>query len=236
MGRPKKADLDPVPTRDRILNIAIEQFARRGFDAVSIRDITRALGLNEASLYNHFESKADLLAAAFAQLEERLIAPGFEAAPPERFTGKEPVDLAEVLIAGSKRFFSAADRTVLLTWRILMMSQYAYPSARDSVRKHLLEAPCRFFTSVLTAMKNVGRIGSGVDCGSYGRIIAAVFFDYSFRSNLDAAWDEEDGGAWDRLCADLRSLCGPIAVGGGEPEPGSRPGTRSRRSPRARSD
>lgn len=163
-----------------------------------------ALGLNEASLYNHFKNKADLLAAAFEQLEERLIAPGFAAAPPDFFKGKEPMDLSEFLIAGSTRFFGAADRTVLLTWRILMMSQYAYPAARDSVRKHLLEAPSRFFVSVLEALKNAGWLGAGVDCESYGRIIAAVYFDYSFRSNLDAAWDDEDGEAWDHLCADLR--------------------------------
>ncbi|HSV55552.1 MAG TPA: hypothetical protein VLH39_00400 [Magnetospirillaceae bacterium] len=96
-----------------------------------------------------------------------------------------------------------------------MTSQYAYASARDSVRKHLLKAPCRFFTSILEALKDAGWIGSRLDCESYGRIVAAVYFDYSFRSNLDAAWDEEEAGAWDRLCADIRSISGSIEVCGG---------------------
>jgi AcrR family transcriptional regulator len=45
------------------------------------------LGLNEASLYNHFENKAELLAAIFRRLDERLINPGFADLPPDMFEG-----------------------------------------------------------------------------------------------------------------------------------------------------
>jgi DNA-directed RNA polymerase subunit N (RpoN/RPB10) len=104
----------------------------------------------------------------------------------------------------ARRFFSHADKDTLLTWRILMTGQYRHESARDSVRAHLLDAPIRFFTNILEALRRVGKIRQDVDCASVGRIIAAVFFDYSFRSNLDLAWgDDADEEGFARLGVDL---------------------------------
>jgi len=51
----------PPPTRDRILSAAAALCRARGLDAVSIRDISAAVGIREASLYNHFRSKDELL-------------------------------------------------------------------------------------------------------------------------------------------------------------------------------
>lgn len=51
---------DPAPdasTRDRILEAALDLFARYGFAGTSVRQLARAVGLRESSLYNHFPSK-----------------------------------------------------------------------------------------------------------------------------------------------------------------------------------
>jgi AcrR family transcriptional regulator len=49
-------------TRRRLLETALEQFAEHGFHAVSVRDLTRALGMQPSSLYAHLPSKQHLLA------------------------------------------------------------------------------------------------------------------------------------------------------------------------------
>jgi len=49
------------PMRERILDAASNLFAQKGFYAVSIREITRTVGIKESSLYNHFRSKEQLL-------------------------------------------------------------------------------------------------------------------------------------------------------------------------------
>jgi AcrR family transcriptional regulator len=206
MGRPKKNGPGSTPTKERILETAMELFAQRGYDAVSVRDITKSLGLNEASLYNHFKNKEDLLAAIFRRMDERLIHPGFIVPPPEVFKGSEPFDLSEFLIEGARRFFQKAGRETLLTWRILMTSQYQREAARDSVRGHLLEAPRRFFAGILESLKSAGRIRPDADVRSAGRIIAAVFFDYSFSSNLGIAWNDEDSESSGLLEADIRFI------------------------------
>ncbi len=47
-------------TADRILDVAEELFAERGFAGTAVRDIATRAGLNPASLYNHFENKQAL--------------------------------------------------------------------------------------------------------------------------------------------------------------------------------
>lgn len=50
-------------TRERLLAVAERQFAERGIDAVSIRDITSEAGANTAAIHYHFGSKAALVRA-----------------------------------------------------------------------------------------------------------------------------------------------------------------------------
>jgi AcrR family transcriptional regulator len=48
-------------TKQRILAISRELFARQGFTGTTIADIARELGTTTAALYYHFPSKADIL-------------------------------------------------------------------------------------------------------------------------------------------------------------------------------
>ena len=54
-------------TKQRILGIARELFARQGYTGTSIADIARELGTSTAALYHHFPSKADILRALIAE-------------------------------------------------------------------------------------------------------------------------------------------------------------------------
>ena len=46
-----------MTTKERILETALELFSQRGYGGVSVRDIARAVGIRESSIYNHFENK-----------------------------------------------------------------------------------------------------------------------------------------------------------------------------------
>ncbi len=47
-------------SRARVLEAAFKLFARDGFDAVTVRQIGEAAGLDNSSIYRHFSSKAEL--------------------------------------------------------------------------------------------------------------------------------------------------------------------------------
>jgi len=53
-------DDDSESTRDRILGVAGQLFAERGYDAVSIADIAQAGGISTGLIYYHFKDKQAL--------------------------------------------------------------------------------------------------------------------------------------------------------------------------------
>lgn len=60
-------------TRSEILGIALEQFSTRGFDAVSVRDIADAAGVNHAMIRYYFGNKENLWRASVTQLFDRFM-------------------------------------------------------------------------------------------------------------------------------------------------------------------
>lgn len=52
------------PRKLALLNTAIELFAERGYDRVTIRELGDQMGMTSASLYRHYDGKAALLADA----------------------------------------------------------------------------------------------------------------------------------------------------------------------------
>ncbi len=51
---------DSSGTKEQILLIATLSFAKHGYAAVSMRDLAKIMGINQSSIYNHFESKEAL--------------------------------------------------------------------------------------------------------------------------------------------------------------------------------
>jgi AcrR family transcriptional regulator len=60
----------PVSTRDRILDIAMDLFIDQGFDKTSLREIADQLGFSKAAIYYHFASKDEILLALHMRLHE----------------------------------------------------------------------------------------------------------------------------------------------------------------------
>lgn len=69
MARPR------TDTAERILDVAEQQFAQRGYDAASLSDIAAAIGIRTPSLYSHFKSKH----ALYERVIDRRLAPLFMA-------------------------------------------------------------------------------------------------------------------------------------------------------------
>ena len=62
---------DPeIDRRQQILNAALTLFAERGFHRTTTRDVARAAGVAEGTIYNHFENKAALLLGLLDPLNE----------------------------------------------------------------------------------------------------------------------------------------------------------------------
>ena len=58
---------------ERIRKAGIALFKDRGYHGTSVRDLARAVGLEAASLYNHFPSKQDILCDVFDRAMDDLL-------------------------------------------------------------------------------------------------------------------------------------------------------------------
>lgn len=59
-------------TKELILKKALDMFAKLGYNAVSIRDIAKAVNIKESSIYYHFKNKQDILDSLVAKYESHI--------------------------------------------------------------------------------------------------------------------------------------------------------------------
>lgn len=70
-GRPAKVPGEKG-TKEKIFDVAVDLFAERGYEGVSIRDIAQAVGIKESSVYKHYSGKEEILDSIFEYLKARL--------------------------------------------------------------------------------------------------------------------------------------------------------------------
>ena len=64
-----KRQLQALKTKDKIYDAAVHEFNERGFNNVSIEDITRAAKVAKGSFYTHFQSKEDLALYSYVRAD-----------------------------------------------------------------------------------------------------------------------------------------------------------------------
>jgi len=69
-GRPPNSD--GQETKARLLNAAAAACAESGFDGATLNEIARRAGVTAAAIYNHYESREDLLYAAGVRALEQV--------------------------------------------------------------------------------------------------------------------------------------------------------------------
>jgi AcrR family transcriptional regulator len=60
-----------IAKREEILQIALELFAQKGYDRVSVREIARETGLSQAGLLHHFSTKEELFLEVLRRRDDR---------------------------------------------------------------------------------------------------------------------------------------------------------------------
>lgn len=62
-----------LETRRKLVQTAIELFAREGFDKVTVDDICRKVGVTKGAFYNHFDSKDEVILEEFKIMDEHYL-------------------------------------------------------------------------------------------------------------------------------------------------------------------
>lgn len=84
IGRPPKVDEHGTPTRERLLDSAVEACIERGYEEATLSDIARRADVSTPAVYSHFDGKAELMIAASKQILGNITADVIEPATSER--------------------------------------------------------------------------------------------------------------------------------------------------------
>ena len=54
-------------TKEKIFNVSLDLFSKKGYDSVSLREIAEEVGIKKSSIYSHYSSKEAILMDIFDQ-------------------------------------------------------------------------------------------------------------------------------------------------------------------------
>jgi len=136
-----------MTTKEKIIDVSIELFSNNGYNGVSIRDITKIVGIRESSLYKHFKSKEEILDDIFEIFIKSYNQTNLN--EEELRVKIEQTDLLSFLKIAIENFFRDMENPTLeKIFRILMNEQFRLEKARNIIISYLLHYPVAFYSAV----------------------------------------------------------------------------------------
>ncbi|MBC2934293.1 TetR/AcrR family transcriptional regulator [Nocardioides sp. zg-1228] len=175
--------------RAAILDAALEEFSRAGFEVASLRAIAARVGITHAGLQHHFASKDDLLLGVLIAQED---------ADRQFFDEGALLDIDD-LISAYARVAERRRSTPAWTrlWISLKLNVAAQPDhvAADFVRQRVA-AWDQELTEVLSRAQSTGVIAADVDCVEAARGLLTLHEGLMIRQMLDPSTDVDSPLLW----------------------------------------
>ncbi|MDB6075409.1 MAG: transcriptional regulator, TetR family [Verrucomicrobiaceae bacterium] len=176
---------DPAPsTRDRILKAALLAFARDGIQGATTRTIAQEAGVNEVTLFRHFQNKEGLLAAVMVHVVQsrHQDASGDDA----EWTG----DLKQNLQRFAEDLYAklVGDEPFLRT--MIGEGRRHQDHAKTVIMDAVKPVRDRFIANLETARK-AGLVRGDLDLGIASDAFTAMLFGGMLRSTGGCSWGYE---------------------------------------------
>ena len=187
-----------MPARERILDAAASVMRERGLGAATTKEIARAAGYSEATLYKYFDDKQQIFLSVLK----------------ERVPGVEPADA----LIGTRTVAANLERIVI---QLLGFYAQTFPMAasifsapqlleaqRNGMRARQAgpEGPVRNITAYLEGERSSGRIAPTVDCEAVARLLAGACMQQAFFASFDGLDHVPDAAG---LATSLVAALGP---------------------------
>ena len=169
-----------------MIEAALRAFARDGLQGATTRMIAQEAGVNEVTLFRHFQNKEGLLAAAMVQVVQshQSEGPGDEA----EWTG----DLKKNLQRFGHELYSTMERDEAFL-RTMIGEGKRHP---EHARKVIMDAvkPVRdHFIANLETARKAGLVRDGLDLGIAADVFTSMMFGGMLRNTGGCSWGYEPG-------------------------------------------
>lgn len=139
----KRLRLTPDERIPQILDAALVEFSKSGFDATRMDDIAQRCGLSKGGLYAHFDSKD----AIFKALIERVLQRTDWTGMPRLATGASPRLLAEWIVDRLHAALLTPDTLAVL--KLLIPQRERVPASVQELQQNILRLRTNYVTQLL---------------------------------------------------------------------------------------
>jgi AcrR family transcriptional regulator len=189
--KPPRKRLDPAVRSEHILTIALELFAARHYNAVSMRDIAEACGINAGLIYYYYENKDELLRRALSHAIAELHR-GYDIGQ------RQQLDPAQELSAWLKMHIPIAP---MLLRMAKIMADYANSSLRDEKTDALIRA---FYAAEQNFLENC--LARGIAQNLFRKVDVARTAR-AFSLQLDGIFNASQARGDEQVAQDIGTLC-----------------------------
>ncbi len=167
-GRPR--DQDSATTRLRLLDVARTQFAQHGYDATTNRSIAAASGITSGAIYHYFDSKADLYAAVYEEIYDRVFS-----ALEQAIAGHDGLIAQFAAAIDAAAELNVSDPTLPAFDRGVAGEAQRHPELKELLRP-LRRRNTMFFRKMVAAAAERGELADDVDLRGVEDLLNAVAF------------------------------------------------------------
>ena len=148
-----------MSTRDKIMDVALNMFSERGYEAVSIRDICGEVGIKESTLYYHFKNKKDILDSLIEKFRSHidgLLSHVDEITEKPAKKGKKNDDISLHMVDSYMIDSYLFDPFCNLMLRLMMIEQFHNEELRELYEKTLFTDPYEIQMNIYKRLSSAG--------------------------------------------------------------------------------
>lgn len=152
-----------MTTKEKIIYEALTLFSTRGYQAVSVRDISRSVGIKESSLYNHFKNKQDIFDTIINECNKRANELFSKLSMQESLQGNFNIykgispELLLYLVTSTFEFY-VHDEYMFKFRRLLTIEQYNNESIGKLYKEMFIDSAINYQTMLFSSLINEGLI------------------------------------------------------------------------------
>ncbi len=179
-------------TKEKIFDVSLDLFSKKGYDSVSLREIAESVGIKKSSIYSHYPSKEAILLDIFQYLTDL-----FEY---DELLNSEDLNLTaknEILIENPELFYHIGSEAMrkmfsqernLKIWRLIFIQMHHNDAIRDFFQNEILVKPLLFWNDFFTILKENGIIRQ--DCNP--ELLAKEYYSFPIYLLLEISANYDD--------------------------------------------
>ncbi|MDR2386069.1 MAG: TetR/AcrR family transcriptional regulator [Deltaproteobacteria bacterium] len=175
-----KVSMDMPMTKAKLLMESMIMFSERGYDGISVRDISDAVGIQTSSLYNHFKCKQELLEVAI-ELSSNLYYLYLNCVMEKYNKAVTLIDMLDAVVQDPKKAFNATSCYAL---SLVHCEKYRNPRSAKVYANIFIDHSVQFYRNIFLDLVARGA------CSDFDTKTAAIIVNNAFHTAISLSMQD----------------------------------------------